>query len=1013
MQAKFNEVVLSPQAKACFLFCTNCFKMKFFATLKILITFLLITTLNLKTFATEPVTRMTVRGIVVDYNSEEPLPNVPVLITELNLYVVTDKDGVFEFSNIPEGKYLFYIKSLGYQPLKQNIEVNEQLSKLVFRLQIQSLALENIDVVATKGSQLTASSELNQQAIEHIQPTNIKDILQLLPGALAQNNQQLNSVKQLSIRSLSTNDAGLGVSLIIDGTVMDNSHNMQVLRSTGTLTTAGQGIDTRQFSTDNIESIEVIRGIPSVEYGNMTSGGVIVKTKSGESPLQIRLKTDPYLKLIAIGKGLNLKNHTGVVNIDMDYTHSNADLTTPRSAYNRFNLNLGHSLNPNSKLSLNSKFVVGFAQSKDNNDPDILQEYLLRNSEMRARATINGSWRPNKPWLSQLDFNVSGGIQDQLYHEKKYIAGTQAGTFSPYNMGTESGIYQGLFTKRFYQYWLKVHGMPIDFQARITGRLFAEHGKIKNAVMAGIELNSKGNRGRGKSFDLDNPPSYSSVSLLRERTFRDIPFLNTLAVYGEDKLTIPTGKTHLELQAGVRLNTVLPNTNYTLNSTVNIEPRFNARYTIFSHQKIVKDLGIRAGWGLTSVVPTMSMLFPEPVYYDRLVFSHQEPTADNFDLAYGFNLFEVVKRTDNINPELKMPQTRKAELALEFKLEKLNGEIIFFHEQSKDLFGLIESYEAYNYQMYGYSSLNTLISYPTGSRFQFNSDEKLLYVTRPGETSQVVPMLADTVWRSFSLHGNNGGNLLKWGIEYSLNLTQIKSIRTTININGAYFREQFYNNNIIPDIAAQATTSSARAKYLGFYPGATTPGNGWIRDRFNTTFRLITHLPKIGFVTTLTTQVVWYEGSQTKDNFNGTKRVYYYRGEDFTSEKVYGSGIHSVEGKNKYMDPLYLMDKQGNVIPFTDAMSRDPEYRLTALKTSSSPLAFMKTSYTPWVRMDLRLSKDIGQFGTIAFFANNFLNMPGIRRIKYNGELYQASAGQAQNPSPSFGAEIKFRISTH
>ncbi len=38
-----------------------------------------------------------------------------------------------------------------------------------------------------------------------------------------------------------------------------------------------RGVDMRSISTDDIESVEVVRGIPSVEYGNLTSGLVKIK----------------------------------------------------------------------------------------------------------------------------------------------------------------------------------------------------------------------------------------------------------------------------------------------------------------------------------------------------------------------------------------------------------------------------------------------------------------------------------------------------------------------------------------------------------------------------------------------------------------------------------------------------------------------------------------------------------------------------------------------------------------
>lgn len=60
--------------------------------------------------------------------------------------------------------------------------------------------------------------------------------------------------------------------------------------------TSGQGTDLRTISPDNIESVEVIRGIPSVEYGNLTSGAVIIKTKSGVTPLEAKVKLDSYSK---------------------------------------------------------------------------------------------------------------------------------------------------------------------------------------------------------------------------------------------------------------------------------------------------------------------------------------------------------------------------------------------------------------------------------------------------------------------------------------------------------------------------------------------------------------------------------------------------------------------------------------------------------------------------------------------------------------------------------------------
>ena len=44
------------------------------------------------------------------------------------------------------------------------------------------------------------------------------------------------------------------------------------------------GTDLRQISADNIDNVEVVRGIPSAEYGDLTSGLVIVHSKVGLTP---------------------------------------------------------------------------------------------------------------------------------------------------------------------------------------------------------------------------------------------------------------------------------------------------------------------------------------------------------------------------------------------------------------------------------------------------------------------------------------------------------------------------------------------------------------------------------------------------------------------------------------------------------------------------------------------------------------------------------------------------------
>ncbi|EXY31053.1 tonB-dependent Receptor Plug domain protein, partial [Bacteroides fragilis str. 3397 T10] len=76
----------------------------------------------------------------------------------------------------------------------------------------------------------------------------------------------------------------------MDGVPMSNNGT---LSQGGFSSTAFVGTDLRQISADDIESVEVIRGIPSAEYGDLTSGLVVVHSKIGQTPWQIKGKINP------------------------------------------------------------------------------------------------------------------------------------------------------------------------------------------------------------------------------------------------------------------------------------------------------------------------------------------------------------------------------------------------------------------------------------------------------------------------------------------------------------------------------------------------------------------------------------------------------------------------------------------------------------------------------------------------------------------------------------------------
>ncbi|MGD9978360.1 MAG: carboxypeptidase-like regulatory domain-containing protein, partial [Bacteroidales bacterium] len=269
-------------------------------------------------------------------------------IKELNLWTCSDMNGKYIIKNIPAGAYTMQASCLGFEIYSQSFTV-PVTGQYIIKMVTTSLALDEVVVVAKEGKKITSTTTINASTLEHIQPSDLTDIMQLIPGNIS-SNPNLNDPKQLAIREIISSRssvdemASLGTSLIIDGAPVSNDANMQVSSTTsasmGTLTSnfsssATGGVDARNISVDNIESVEVVRGVASAEQGDALSGVVKVNLKKGYTPLTAKVKVDPNIKQFYLGKGINLPMERGALNFDFDVTKSLDDARFPYETFYR------------------------------------------------------------------------------------------------------------------------------------------------------------------------------------------------------------------------------------------------------------------------------------------------------------------------------------------------------------------------------------------------------------------------------------------------------------------------------------------------------------------------------------------------------------------------------------------------------------------------------------------------------------------------------------------------------
>ena len=932
------------------------------------------------TFAQEPGrARFQVAGQVLERGSGEPVVLASVVIQELGLWAVTDADGRFTLTGVPAGRQQLVFSLLGYETLTLPLEVKGNVSKLKVELAVSSLTLDAVVVTAKEGGEITSSSKISKQTLEHIQPSSLRDVMQLLPGSVTEN-PSLTQVGSLSIRDIGTNAANVaGTALIVDGASYSNDANLQML-STGTgmgegqgnvASTAGGGVDSRQISTDNIESVEVIRGIPSVVYGDLTSGAVVVKTKAGVTPWEVRLKADPQLKQISFGKGFPLGEKGGVFNFDADYAHAASDVRTPSSAYNRVNFQAGWSGQVKGRFTINAKLRGNWSNATNASDPDLALDELSQARDRGLRLGVNGRWTLNKPWITQLDYLLSGSITDQFSRSRVYQG--SAGR-TPTSTAMYDGENEAFFTPAQYYSDVQVFGRPIDAQAKLTAHQLGRYGAVTNKVLAGFEWKSQGNVGRGKVFDVTLPPSPGSATAFRERSYRDIPFLHALTGYVEDNLKLPLGGTQLELQAGARFNTILAS-GVSTGAFFGIEPRVNARYVLVKRNSGLRELVVRGGWGLTSKMPSMIYLYPEPAYKDMVSFYYNDFDANGTGLAVV-----TTQRAETDNPALRPQRSRNIEAGVEFDAGKLSGSVVGFHERMRDGYGFITEYTPMVYKRYGYTWKNgapSQVVLPSGAQL----DWCIGSVTMDG---QPLPSISDTTFMALSRPANDIATD-KWGVEFTLDVARIPAISTSINVSGAWMHIESQSTAYTQRLYA-GTSNGRSYPWVGIYGGSSTTSTGTAKDRFSSNVRFITHIPQLAMVVTLTAQMVFFESSTNLCTFQGKDMA-----------------VYDPEAATWKVRPLYIMDRAGRTMPFTEEMAQDPQYRNLILTTNTDTY-YVRQGYPFYGMLNLRLSKEIGKWATVSFYANNFLNLRG--RVRNTVTHYPND----RNTPLYFGAEVKISI---
>jgi hypothetical protein len=810
-------------------------------------------------------------------------------------------------------------------------------------------------------------------------------VLQLIPGNLSEN-PNLANPSRISIREVGTDaNSALGTAVIVDGIPLSNDGNMQMSMKTsgGIPSAAGSGVDIRGISVENIESITVDVGIPSAEHGNLTSGAVHIKTKAGGSPYIAKFKADPHTKQGFISKGFLLDRDRGVINLDVDYTRSFEHIIKHTSLFNRLNSTVKYTrtlFRERSPLTLDAKLSYGSTLDGKKWDPDMLLLEENNSREQNILGVLSLSWSLNKPWISNLSFDGGYSKEWQKGFEKTFAGSSSGATF--FSTATTDGEYEIFYAPSSYYSEVNYDGRPYNLYLKLKATAYRKTGFMTNNLLAGTEWKTSGNNGKGRTFNPERPPVGIGT---RPRPFFDIPALNQLSFFAEDKVTFSLGSTKLDVMAGIRMDNIQPSGIFKTDGSVSFDPRVNIRFQLFNsdNNRIFKDLSLRAGFGRTSKSPTLVHLYPDKDYNDVVSFNYYPELI----------VATTTVISDTRNYDLKPSHGIKKEAGVDFQIGNVQTRFTVFSEKYEGGFGsdnilFPQFYRDYDVLAAGYKPW-----YVPGEGIRYT--DKV--------TGQTVNLgyENDVRFAGYSRY-MNGDVRIKKGLEYSVDFGKIQALRTSVNITGAYFYTESYEKDApywekIDYTVYQGNTSKQESFAVKF---PDQYGYGTVDERFNTNISFTTHIPELKMLASFSTQIIWFEKNR--------RTIYPWKSKLYQLDElreylgIPGLFSNEKEGDFYYYLPVSHKGYDNAELPyspsdFTDQLAQQGIKKLlsTWFPERTLPVLFL---------CNIKVSKDIARRFKLSFYANNFLNIRPWHIDKRSGRYMR------RNDTPFFGADLTMQF---
>lgn len=884
-----------------------------------------------------------ISGKVVDAKTGEPVIGAAVNVEDTGIWAISDENGTFFLPDIRPGDYAVQFSCLGFVDKRLSFVVKKDIPNLTIKLDQNTLALNSVVVTAERDKEgMNTSLKFGANALNHLQMSNVTDISALLPGGKTVN-PDLTTDNAVSLRSggLAAGNAAFGTALEVDGVRVGNNASFGSMSGTGT----------RNISTENVQSIEVITGVPSAEYGDLNSGMVRINTRKGLTPWNITFAVNPRTYQASASKGIDLMKNRGVLNVSAEWTRATQKLSSPYTSYTRrgFSASYSNTFKNVLKFEVGATGNIGGMNTK--NDPDAYKGTWSKVRDNVLRANTSLTWLLRKSWITNLKLDASVNYNDNRSQDHAY--GSSA-SMLPAVHSELAGYYLADRLPVSYFSDKVIDSKELDYAASLKYEWFKKSGKRLSKLKAGVQWKANGNVGEGEYY---KDPSVAANGY-RPRPYSQYPFMHNVAAYIEEDYTFPIGKTSLQISAGLRLeNLFVKDTDY--KNVSSLSPRFNAKW------KISDNLSIRGGWGVSEKLPSFYILYPVQKYRDIQTFGFSH--GDSSSYVYYTQPYKML-----FNENLKWQKNYNAEFGIEAYFLRTSVSLVGFFNKTKNPYTYQNIYTPFSYNIMSVPSGYTV---PDNPEIRVDSQTGQVYMRGSNEEFWT-PMATKVTDKTFfeSQMPGNGDDIYRTGAELIVDFPEIAPIRTKFRLDANYAYTHYIDNTLNWTYRtgwSHTSLSNRSYQYVGIYANGGESGtfNGKESHSLNANLTAITHIPEARIVITCRLEMSLLSRFRNLSRYQGKEYAYNVNADGIESigGSIYGSKNYTA------IRPVKYMDENGDVHDFTDKEASDPAFANLIIK-SGNAYTFSQDGYGAYLSANLSVTKEIGDHVSLSFFANNFTN---------------------------------------